>query len=137
MGLRETTASEEEAARDDPLTGEIIGAAIEIHRHLGPGLLESAYCECLAYEFSKRGVQFERELGVPVKYKEVKLDCGYRLDFLVERSLVVEVKSVEKLAPLHQAQVLSYMKLGGYRQGLLINFNVEVLRNGIKRLIQG
>lgn len=124
------------AGQSDPLTGDVIGAAIEIHRHLGPGLLESAYCECLAYEFSKRGINFEREVSLPVRYKEVKLDCGYRLDFLVEEQVVVEVKSVEALGAIHQAQLLSYLKLGGHRLGLLINFNVPVLREGIKRLVQ-
>ena len=128
--------TDEEAGQDDPLTREIIGAAIEIHRHLGPGLLESAYCECLAYEFSKRELGFKRETALPVRYKEVKLDCGYRLDFVVDGRVVIEVKSVESLGRIHQAQLLSNMKLGGYRHGLLINFNVTSLRKGVKRLIQ-
>jgi len=119
----------------DTLTGEIIGAAIEVHRHLGPGLLESAYAACLAYELSKRTLRFEREKTLPVVYKEVHLDAGYRLDFLVEESVVVELKSIDELTPTHEAQVLSYLKLGGYKRGLLINFNVNSLRNGLKRLV--
>ena len=121
----------------DPLTGEILGAAIEVHRHLGPGLLETAYTSCLAYELSKRGLRFEKEKDLPVNDKEVKLDAGYRLDLLVENRVVVEVKSVDGLSPVHEAQLLSYLKLGGYRRGLLINFNVKVLKDGIKRLVLG
>ena len=115
----------------------IIGGAIEVHRGLGPGLLESAYEECLCYELSKRGIAFERQVSVPVRYKEVKLDAGFRIDVWVERKVVVEVKAVEKLLPIHEAQVLTYLKLSDCRLGLLLNFNVEVLRDGIKRLVLG
>lgn len=115
----------------------IIGAAIEVHRMLGPGLLESAYEECLSHEFSLRQIPFERQKPLLVDYKGVRLDCGYRLDFLVAGIVVVEVKAVEALLPIHQAQVLSYMKLGGWKLGLLINFHVPLLREGIKRLVLG
>ena len=125
------------ASKEDPVSHEIIGAALEVHRALGPGLLESAYSACLAYEFSKRGLRFEQEKSLPVAYKEVHLDAGYRLDFVVENCVVVEVKSVDEMNLLHQAQLLSYLKLGGYKLGLLINFNVTVLRGGIKRVVLG
>ena len=121
--------------QQDQLTSGIIGAAIEVHQHLGPGLLESAYVVCLAHELSKRGFRFELEKTLPVTYKEVKLDVGYRLDLLVEGQVVVEVKAVDGLAAVHEAQLLSYLKLGGYKRGLLINFNVKVLRDGIKRMV--
>ena len=118
---------------DNELTHAIIGAAIEVHRALGPGLLESAYEECLARELSLRGLQFERQKPVPVVYKEVKLDCGYRLDFLVEGKVVIELKAVEALAPIHDAIVLTYLRLSGCRLGLLINFHVPVLKDGVRR----
>ena len=118
---------------DNELTHAIIGAAIEVHRVLGPGLLESAYEECLARELSLRGLQFERQKPVPVVYKEVKLDCGYRLDFLVEGKVVIELKAVEALAPIHDAIVLTYLRLSGCRLGLLINFHVPVLKDGVRR----
>jgi GxxExxY protein len=117
------------------LTEKIIGAAIEIHKLLGPGLLESAYEVCLAHELSVAEICFERQVPVPVTYKSVPLDCGYRLDFLVEKTVVVELKAVEGLQPIHQAQLLTYLKLGGWPIGLLINFNVPVLREGIKRMV--
>jgi GxxExxY protein len=117
------------------LTEKIIGAAIEVHKVLGPGLLESAYEQCLAHELSIASISFERQVPVPVIYKSLPLDCGYRLDFLVERTVVVELKAVEALQPIHQAQVLTYLKLGGWPVGLLINFNVPVLKKGIKRLM--
>jgi GxxExxY protein len=119
---------------EDRISGEIIGAAIDVHRALGPGLLESAYSACLAYELSKRHLHFEKEKPLPIRYKEVLLDAGYQLDFVVEKRVVVELKSVEKLLSLHTAQLLSYMKLGDYKLGLLINFNVKVLHSGICRL---
>jgi GxxExxY protein len=119
------------------ITEMVIGAAIEVHRTLGPGLLESAYEECLAHELSLRKVLVDRQRELPVEYKGIKLDCGYRLDLLVARQVVVEVKAVEALAPIHEAQVLTYLRLGGWRAGLLINFNVPVLRRGIKRLVLG
>jgi GxxExxY protein len=118
---------------DNDLTHAIIGAAIEVHKLLGPGLLESAYEECLAREFSLRGIRFERQKGVPVVYKDVKLDCGYRMDFLVDGNVVVELKSIESLAPVHEAIVLTYLRLSGCRLGLLINFNVPMLKEGIRR----
>ncbi len=115
-------------------SSEVIGACIEVHRRLGPGLLESAYRICLAYELSQRGLQFERERPLPVTYKEVKLECGYRLDFVVQSELIVEIKAVECLVPVHQAQLLTYLKLTGLRTGLLVNFNESVLRHGLRRL---
>ena len=117
------------------LTHKIIGAAIEVHRALGPGLLESAYQACLAREFSLRGLPFEQEKPIPVEYKGVRLDCGYRLDFAVAGKVVVELKAVEAIHPIHEAQLLSYLKLTGYRVGLLINFNVPILKDGIKRMV--
>ncbi len=117
------------------LTHDVIGAAIEVHRHLGPGLLESAYKVCLCRELVNRGIPFEIEKALPVEYKGQHLDCGYRLDLLVEKQLVVEVKSVEGLAPIHEAQLLTYLQLGGWKVGLLINFNVLVLKDGIRRRV--
>jgi GxxExxY protein len=117
------------------LTDRIIGAAIEVHKTLGPGLLESAYEECLAYEFSEGKISFERQKPLPVHYKSIELDCGYRLDFLVEKTVVLELKAVEVLHAIYDAQLLTYLKLGGWAVGLLINFNVPVLSKGIKRLV--
>ena len=119
----------------DPITREIIGAAITIHRALGPGLLESVYEACLAYELSNRGLRVEQQKALPVVYGNVKLDCGYRIDLLVSNTVIVELKSVEALAPIHDAQLLSYLKLSGYKVGLLINFNVQMLKSGIRRLV--
>lgn len=115
----------------------MIGAAIEIHRKLGPGLLESAYTECLCRELMLRGIPYVRERRLPLEYKGIRLECGYRVDILVDGAVVVEVKSVEALAPIHDAQILTYLRLGGWRVGLLINFNVVVLKNGIHRKIVG
>jgi GxxExxY protein len=120
---------------DNQLTHEIIGAAIEVHRVLGPGLLESAYEECLARELTLRNIKFERQKPLPVVYKDVKLDCGYRLDFLVEGRVVLELKAVESLAPIHEAIMLTYLRLSGCKIGLLINFHVEVLKNGLRRFV--
>ena len=120
---------------DGELTGQIIGAAIEVHRALGPGLLESAYQACLARELSLRDVSFEREKPLPVEYKGLQLDCGYRLDLLVEDRVVLELKAVGRLLPVHEAQLLTYLKLTGCRVGLLINFNVAVLKEGIVRRV--
>jgi len=117
------------------LTEQIIGAAIEVHRSLGPGLLESAYQACLAHELSLRKLSFEREKPLPIEYKGVQLDCGYRLDFLVEGKVVVELKAVESVLPVHEAQLITYLKLTGCRVGLLINFNVPVLKDGITRRV--
>jgi GxxExxY protein len=113
---------------------QIIGACIEVHRHLGPGLIESAYEHCLARELSLRGFRFERQRPVPVVYKGVQLECGYRLDVLVENTFIVEVKAIERLLPVHQAQVLTYLKLTGFPVALLVNFNVAVLKHGLRRL---
>ena len=117
------------------ITEAIIGAAIEVHRNLGPGLLESAYRECLRYELLQRGYEAIQEVPLPLIYKDVKLDCGYRLDLLVNDAVIVEIKSVESLAPIHEAQLLSYLKIAGGKIGLLLNFNVTMLKHGgIKRL---
>ena len=117
------------------LTHEIIGSAIEVHRHLGPGLLESAYQECLCHELGLRGVDFRRELNLPMHYKGIKLDCGYRVDVLVANLVVVELKAIQLLTAVHEAQLLTYLRLGGWKVGLLINFNVPVLKDGICRRI--
>ena len=119
------------------ITQAVIGAAMEVHRTLGPGLLESAYQECLCRELTVRGIPFERERPLPLEYKSIRLECGYRLDLLVAGSVVVEVKSVETLAPIHEAQLLTYLRLGGWQVGLLINFNVPVLKQGIRRKVIG
>lgn len=131
----ETTEGTETEKDLKSLTRKIIGAAIAVHKALGPGLLESAYQECLAHEFSSLGLKFEREKPLPIIYKDVRLDCGYRLDFLVEGAVILEVKSVEDLLAIHEAQLLSYLKLSGFHVGLLINFNVRLLKNGIKRRV--
>lgn len=117
------------------ITQIIIGCAIEVHRNLGPGLLESAYEECLAFELNKEGLKFRRQQPTPVVYKDIKLDCGYRIDILVEDSVVLELKVVDEFNPVHEAQMLTYMKFSNKRFGLLINFNVTVLKNGIRRFI--
>jgi GxxExxY protein len=117
------------------LTEKIIGAAIEVHRSIGPGLLESAYEECLAREMCLQGLHFERQSPLPISYKGITLPCAYRLDFLVENVIVVELKAVDLLHPIHEAQLLTYLKLGRWPIGLLINFNVPILKNGIKRIV--
>ena len=119
------------------LTREIIGAAIEVHRHLGPGLLESAYQQCLARELTLRDIPYRREWPLPLEYKGLRMKCGYRVDFLVADSVVVEIKSVDAIAPVHQAQLLTYMRIGGWKVGLLINFNVLVLKTGLRRKVLG
>jgi GxxExxY protein len=118
-------------------TFEIVGAAIEVHRQLGPGLLESAYEICLSRELSLRGVPFQRQVSLPVEYRGLQLDCGYRLDLVVNQSIIVEIKALAKVLPIHRAQVFTYLKLTKYRLGLLINFNVEVLRSGLYRIVNG
>lgn len=125
----------EEKDRLDQISRRIIGAAIEVHRHLGPGLLESAYQTCLAFELRQRGLKVEEQKPLPVIYKDVRLDCGYRLDLLVEDAVVVEIKALEQLAPIHQAQLLSYLRLSGKSVGLLVNFHVRVLKDGVKRIV--
>ncbi len=119
------------------MTEKVIGCSIKVHKTLGPGLLESAYQSCLYYELTKVGLLVEKEKALPVIYEEVKLDCGYRIDLLVEGKVVIEVKSVDALADIHIAQVLTYLKLSNNRIGLLINFNVLKLKDGIKRVING
>ena len=123
-----------EAQRGNEITQEIIGACIEIHREIGPGLLESAYEECLCYELSQRGLNFERQKPLPVRYKAVQLDCGYRIDLVIEDAVIVELKTVESLLPVHEAQLLTYLKLTGIELGLLINFNVRMLKDGVRRM---
>ena len=117
------------------LTGKIIGAAIEVHKALGPGLLESAYEECLCYEFGLRDFSFERQKPLPVIYKGIELDCGYRLDVVVEKIIILELKSCEKIEPIHKAQLLTYLRLSGLHLGLILNFNVPVMRDGIVRVV--
>jgi GxxExxY protein len=117
------------------ISNRVIGAAIEAHRHLGPGLLESAYRDCLAYEISQGGLFVEREKILPLRYKEIELHQGYRIDLIVERKLVLELKTVEDLTDVHQAQLLTYLKLGNYPLGLLINFNCKILKHGLRRVI--
>jgi GxxExxY protein len=119
------------------ITEVIIGAAIEVHRELGPGLLESAYQVCLRRELTLRGIPFQHELPLPVSYKGLLLDCGYRVDLLVMGEVVVETKCVAKIDPIHEAQLLTYLRLGGWKLGLLINFNVKVLKDGIRRKVLG
>jgi GxxExxY protein len=123
------------AMTDNEITHEIIGAAMEVHKRLDPGLLESAYEECLSHELRLRNLRVDRQLGIPVVYKEVKLECEYRLDLLVEGRVVVELKSIEGLAPIHEAIILTYLRLSGHKIGLLINFNVTVLKDGVRRFI--
>lgn len=118
---------------NDPLTGKVIGCAIEVHRTLGPGLLESTYQQCLAHELCLRGIDFRLQHPLPVPYKEVRLDCGYRIDVFIPDELIIELKAVEVVSGLHRAQLLTYMKLAGIRTGLLVNFNVQRLAEGIER----
>ncbi len=122
-------------SRGSQLTGIVIGAAIEVHRTIGPGLLESAYEECLCRELELRNISFERQKPLSLEYKGVRMDCGYRIDILVGQDLVVELKAVDALASIHEAQLLTYLRLSGARTGLLINFNVPILKDGIRRLV--
>lgn len=139
--MRETTEHTEITEKDihkeslNYLTEKIIGAAIRVHKELGPGLLESAYEACLVHELTEIGLGLERQKALPVVYKRIRLDCGYRLDLVVEKKVVVELKSVGKIEPVHMAQMLSYLKLSGCKVGLLINFNVKILKYGIKRFV--
>lgn len=119
----------------DPRTAQIIGAAIEVHRALGPGLLESAYEECLCHELYLRGISFERQIDLPVPYKGLHLGCGYKIDLIIEQEVVVELKAIETILPVHEAQLLTYLKLSGKHVGLLINFNTPVLTRGIRRIV--
>ena len=122
---------------ENELANKIIGIGIEVHKSLGPGLLESAYQECMYYKIRTNGFWVEKQKPIPLIYEAVKLDCGYRIDLLVERKLVIEIKSVEALNEIHLAQTLTYLKLGNFNLGLLINFNTVYLKNGIKRVING
>jgi len=122
---------------ENEISHKIVGCALEVHKALGPGLLESAYQECLCYKLQKEGLSVQKEKPMPLVFEEVKLECGYRIDILVENKVVVEIKSVEALNDVHLAQTLTYMKLGNYKLGLLINFNVTLLKRGIKRVING
>ena len=124
-----------EHIKNDTLTEQIIGATIQVHRELGPGLLESAYETCLCYELSLNGLQIEKQKVIPISYRGIKLDAGYRLDLIVENQVIVEIKAVSKLLPVHEAQLLSYLKQVGGGRGLLINFNVKLLKHGLRRLI--
>ncbi len=117
------------------LTGQILGAAIEVHKQLGPGLLESTYQACLCHELELRGISFECQKPLPLEYKGIRLECGYRIDLLVADLVIVEIKSVEALAPIHEAQLLTYLKLAGVKVGFLFTFNVVVLKDGIRRLV--
>ena len=117
------------------LTEKVIGAAIEVHKSLGPGLLEAAYEECLCYELGSRKIGYQRQVPVPVKYKEVSLDCGYRLDVVVEETIILELKSCERIENIHKAQLLTYLKTSGLKIGLIINFNVPFLKDGIVRMV--
>ncbi|WPR77522.1 GxxExxY protein [Algoriphagus sp. NG3] len=119
---------------NDPLTQKVIGAAIEVHRHLGPGLLESAYQKCLEYELINLGLLVVRELILPITYKDLSISQAYRIDLLIENELVIETKTVEKLNDIHMAQILTYLKFGNYKRGLLINFREKLLVNGIRRI---
>ena len=118
-----------------PLVDSILNAALEVHRTLGPGLLESTYEQCLAHELATQAVPFELQVALPVQYKGVRIDCGYRIDMLVANEVIVELKSVEQLLPIHEAQILTYLKLSRLRRGLLLNFNVPLLKNGIRSFL--
>jgi GxxExxY protein len=133
----ESLNTEAERQKLNELSGKVIGMCIEIHRELGPGLLESAYEECLAYELSRAGLRFERQRALPIRYKEVQLDCGYRLDFVIEETLILELKAVTEMHPIYEAQLLTYLKLDKKHLGLLINFNVPMLKKGVKRVVWG
>jgi GxxExxY protein len=122
--------------KENEISKIIIGCAIEVHKQLGPGLLESAYQECLYYELKKKGLNIKKEKAMPIVYKDIKLDHGYRIDLLVEEKVVIEIKTVEFFTDVHIAQVLTYLKLGNYKLGLLINFHVSLLKNGLKRVIK-
>ena len=132
--MKNTTAAAQDHNR---ITEAVIGAAMDVHRELGPGLLESAYEACLAYELAQRGFAAERQKEMPVTYRGIAIDCGYRMDLLVEGKVVVELKAIEALLPVHEAQLLSYLRLSGCRVGLLINFNTKMLKTGIRRVVNG
>ena len=134
-GHEEHEGSSKQKLKFDELSNKVLGCAIEVHRELGPGLLESTYEQCLAYELNRAKIPFQLQLELPVEYKQIKLNCGYRIDLLVDARLIVELKSADHLLKIHEAQILTYMKLAKVKVGLLINFNVEVLKKGIKRFV--
>jgi len=134
-GHEEHEGKTKKIVKFDELSNKVIGCAIEVHRELGPGLLESAYEQCLAFELNRANVPFKLQVELPVHYKRIKLDCGYRIDLLADDRLIVELKSVDQLLKIHEAQVLTYMKLAAVSVGLLINFNVDVLRRGVRRFV--
>lgn len=117
------------------LSNRVIGCAIEVHKHIGPGLLESAYQQCLAHELHLNCISFQTEVPLPIEYKGINLDCGYRMDIIVDNTIILELKSVETIHPIHEAQILSYMKLAKVKQGFLINFNVQILKQGLKSFV--
>jgi GxxExxY protein len=121
--------------RENDLTDKLIGAAIEVHRHLGPGLLEAVYEECLCYELSQAGLKFQRQVHLPIAYKGIKFESAYKMDLVVEDAIIVEIKAIEEMLPVHSAQLLTYLKSANKRVGLLINFNVPILKNGLKRIV--
>ena len=133
----DTEKARRRVLEQNPFTEKIVGAAIEVHRHLGPGLLESAYEECLCFELSRVGLHFQRQVHLPVNYKGLRLDCAYKMDLMVEDSVIVEIKAIEELLPIHKAQLLTYLRASGKRFGLLINFNVVLLKDGIQRVLNG
>jgi len=135
VGQKEIIQSENR--EPNKITNQIIGAAIEVHKILGSGLLESAYEECLCYELGLRDLSFERQVSLPLNYKGIELECGYRLDIIVEKHIIVELKTANRIEPIHEAQLLTYLRLRKERIGLLINFNVPVLKDGIKRIVNG
>jgi len=135
--IQEVQMPADDRQRANDLSREIIGAAIEVHRHLGPGLFESAYEECLYCELGLRGIKFKRQVPLPLNYKGMELECSYRLDLLVEDLVVVELKTVVSIEPIHKAQLLTYLKLRNVWLGMIINFNVKVLKDGVKRLVNG
>jgi GxxExxY protein len=117
------------------LSSKVIGLAIEVHRQLGPGLLESAYESCLCHDLDQAGIAYQRQAAIPIVYRDIKLDAGYRADLVIDETMIVEIKSVEALCPVHEAQVLTYLRLGGYRSGLLLNFNTLRLKDGMRRFV--
>ena len=122
-------------SHDSTLSERVIGLAIEVHRHLGPGLLESAYEECLCFELKQSAIEYRRQVSLPVAYKDVRLDCGYRMDVVVERALILEIKAIDRFTPVHEAQMLSYLRLSRLQVGLLLNFNSVALRDGLRRFV--
>ena len=133
--MRVVTTENTEHTERDVLTGSVIGCAIEVHKTLGPGLLESAYQKALAHEFCAQSLSFKTEVALPVQYKGIEIDCAYRMDMVIENSLILELKSLSRIEPIHEAQLLTYMKLSQINKGLLINFNVRQLKDGIKRMV--